>query len=44
MDERVTYRQQLEDDTGPIVLINQFTVAPTTPNGCWRHGPKAPPT
>src|SRR5262245_10216043 len=28
MDERVTYRQQLEADDGPVVLINQFTVAP----------------
>jgi hypothetical protein len=28
MDEHVTYRQQLQEDTGPIVLINQFNVAP----------------
>ena len=28
MDERVTYPQQLQQDTGPIVLINQFNVAP----------------
>jgi heme-degrading monooxygenase HmoA len=28
MDERVTYAQQLREDTGPIVLINHFNVAP----------------
>jgi heme-degrading monooxygenase HmoA len=28
MDERVTYLQQLQQDTGPVVLINQFNVAP----------------
>lgn len=28
MDEEVTYAQQLQEDTGPIVLINQFNVAP----------------
>jgi heme-degrading monooxygenase HmoA len=28
MDEQTTYRQQLEQDNGPVVLINQFTVAP----------------
>jgi heme-degrading monooxygenase HmoA len=28
MDEQVTYAQQLQQDTGPIVLINQFNVAP----------------
>jgi heme-degrading monooxygenase HmoA len=28
MDERVTYMQQLQEDAGPIVLINQFNVAP----------------
>src|SRR6266542_5809182 len=28
MDERITYMQQLQDDTGPVVLINQFNVAP----------------
>jgi quinol monooxygenase YgiN len=28
MDARVTYAQQLHQDTGPIVLINQFNVAP----------------
>jgi quinol monooxygenase YgiN len=27
-DQRVTYAQQLQEDTGPIVLINQFNVAP----------------
>jgi hypothetical protein len=26
MDEQVTYMQQLQDDDGPIVLINQFNV------------------
>jgi heme-degrading monooxygenase HmoA len=28
MDERVTYMQQLQEDNGPVVLINQFNVAP----------------
>lgn len=28
MDEQITYMQQLQEDTGPIVLINQFSVAP----------------
>jgi len=27
MDEHVTYMQQLQQDSGPIVLINQFNVA-----------------
>jgi heme-degrading monooxygenase HmoA len=26
LDERVTYAEQLQEETGPIVLINQFTV------------------
>ena len=28
MDAQVRYRDQLQQDTGPIVLINQFNVAP----------------
>ncbi len=28
MDNHVTYRQQLQQDDGPVVLINQFTLAP----------------
>lgn len=28
MDRRVTYLQQLQHDTGPVVLINQFNVDP----------------
>lgn len=28
IDEQVTYLQQLQHDDGPVVLINQFTVAP----------------
>jgi heme-degrading monooxygenase HmoA len=28
MDEHTTYMQQLQQDTGPVVLINQFNVAP----------------
>jgi heme-degrading monooxygenase HmoA len=28
MDERVTFREQLQQDTGPVVLINRFNVAP----------------
>jgi len=28
MDDQVTYAQQLQHDDGPVVLINQFNVAP----------------
>jgi heme-degrading monooxygenase HmoA len=28
MDDHVTYMQQLQDDAGPVVLINQFNLAP----------------
>ncbi len=28
MDDHVTFAQQLQQETGPIVLINTFTVAP----------------
>jgi len=28
MDERVTFQEQLQQDTGPVVLINRFNVAP----------------
>jgi heme-degrading monooxygenase HmoA len=28
MDEQVTYVQQLQEDAGPIVLVNVFNVAP----------------
>jgi heme-degrading monooxygenase HmoA len=28
MDPRVSYREQLQQETGPVVLINTFTVAP----------------
>jgi heme-degrading monooxygenase HmoA len=28
LDERVTYMQQLGEETGPVVLINVFNVAP----------------
>ncbi len=28
MDPHVTYLEQLAEDDGPVVLINQFTVAP----------------
>ena len=28
MDERVSFREQLQQETGPVVLINSFTVAP----------------
>jgi quinol monooxygenase YgiN len=28
MDERTTYREQLQEDRGPVVLINQFNLAP----------------
>lgn len=28
MDERITYMQQLQDDAGPVVLVNQFNVEP----------------
>ena len=28
MDEHTTYREQLQEDDGPVVLINQFNVPP----------------
>jgi quinol monooxygenase YgiN len=28
IDENVTYAQQLQQDGGPVVLVNQFNVAP----------------
>lgn len=28
MDDRVTFLEQLQQDTGPVVLINKFNVAP----------------
>ena len=28
MDSRVTFAEQLQQETGPVVLINTFTVAP----------------
>jgi heme-degrading monooxygenase HmoA len=28
MDDHVTYVQQLQEDAGPVVLINQFSLAP----------------
>jgi len=28
MDEHTTYREQLQEDGGPVVLINQFSVPP----------------
>ena len=28
MDERTSYMQQLQEDRGPIVLINEFNLAP----------------
>ena len=28
MDERITYMQQLREESGAVVLINQFNVAP----------------
>ena len=28
LDDRVTYVQQLQEETGPVVLINTFTVNP----------------
>jgi heme-degrading monooxygenase HmoA len=28
MDEQVTYMQQLQEEGGPVVLMNQFNVAP----------------
>jgi heme-degrading monooxygenase HmoA len=28
MDDLVTYVQQLQEDDGPVVLINQFNIAP----------------
>ena len=28
MDDRVSFREQLQQETGPVVLINTFTVPP----------------
>jgi heme-degrading monooxygenase HmoA len=28
MDEQITYMQQLQEEGGPVVLMNQFNVAP----------------
>lgn len=28
MDQQITYMKQLQEDDGPVVLINQFNVAP----------------
>jgi quinol monooxygenase YgiN len=28
VDERITYAQQLQEDSGPVVLINEFNVGP----------------
>ena len=28
MDDHTTYREQLQEDGGPVVLINQFSVPP----------------
>jgi heme-degrading monooxygenase HmoA len=28
MDDRITYAQQLHHDDGPVILINQFNLAP----------------
>jgi heme-degrading monooxygenase HmoA len=33
MDAHTSYAQQLQQDTGPIVLINQFNVAPEDVDG-----------
>jgi heme-degrading monooxygenase HmoA len=34
MDDQVTYAQQLQEDNGPVVLINQFNLAPSDA-GCF---------
>src|SRR5438034_6115884 len=28
VDERVTYREQLQEESGPVALINQFNIPP----------------
>jgi heme-degrading monooxygenase HmoA len=33
IDEQVTYAEQLQQETGPIVLVNQFNVAPEDAEG-----------
>jgi hypothetical protein len=33
MDDQVTYLQQLQEDGGPVVLINQFSLAPGDAEG-----------
>ena len=42
MDDQVTYAQQLQHDGGPVVLINQFTLAPAGTGRSWRCGPTTP--
>jgi hypothetical protein len=44
MDERVTYLQQLQEDGGPIVLVNVFNVAPEGTERLLRSGPMTPPS
>ena len=42
MDERVSFMEQLQQETGPVVLINTFTVPQRMPTVCSRSGPKMP--
>ena len=42
MDERVSFREQLQQETGSVVLINTFTVPRKMPIGCSRCGPRMP--
>jgi hypothetical protein len=44
MDERTTYVQQLQQDAGAVVLINQFSVAPDEVERSWTSGPTTPPS
>ena len=44
MDERVSFMQQLQQETGPVVLINTFTVPPEVPIGCSRCGVRMRPS
>ena len=38
MDDHVGYLKQLEQDTGPVVLINEFNVAREDVDRSWRYG------
>jgi hypothetical protein len=44
MDEHVTYLEQLHEDDGHVVLINEFNVPPQDVDRFSRCGPTTPPS